>query len=105
MTKFTEILHKIAADVLSDKSGARYDFNMCITDNLQKSEEDFLKRYGTGKSYHFPVDNYEQGQQLAIAIYQGLSGKKADVPATQDDKKNEEGLYLFIYLSPAKVIA
>ena len=103
MITFTEVLHKIATDILSDTSGVKYDFNMCITDDLKHSEEDFTKKYGTGKSYHFPIANYEHGRQLALAIYQNLSGRPADVPAVGTDPgETQNPLYLYIYLSPVK---
>ena len=103
MITFTEVLHKIATDILSDESGVRYDFNMCITDDLKHTENDFIKRYGEGKSYSFPINDYEHGKQLALAIYQSLSGKPADIPPQPADTSGTaHALYLYIYLSPIK---
>ncbi len=105
MVTFTEVLHTIAEDVLNDKSGIRYDFNMCITNNVKDSQEDFVKKYGSGKSYHFPIESYEHGQQLAIAIYRVLSGKQADIPAnTAASEQAEKALFLLIHLSPLKTV-
>lgn len=99
MITFTEVLNRIAADILQE-SGTKYDFKMCIANDLAYTEEDFTKKYGAGRSYHFPVDSYEQGKQLALTIYENFAGKVPQTPpAVTDYKGAENELYLYIHLS------
>lgn len=103
MVTFTEVLNSLASDILNDNSGVKYDFNMCIANDLEYTKADFTKRHGAGRSYHFQVDSYEEGKQLALTIYQNFSGNVTEpLPAVPNYTGEEKKLYLYIHLSPVQ---
>ncbi len=103
MLTYYDVLNRIAEDIHKDQQRTRYDFNMCITDDFNQAKEDFTNKYGRGKYYYFPIENYAHGKELARDIYYHLSDKSIAVPESSNDNTAPlTKLFLYIHLSPIK---
>ena len=100
MVSLIDILHKIGWERLSAPIEAKnMDLNVCITNDVEGSEAEFLNRYGEGTTYYFKLDSYHHGRKLALALYQRLKGYIVDFPDYLFSKSHLNGhLYFFVHV-------
>jgi hypothetical protein len=100
MVTLLDVLHKIGIEKF--KSTAKLeavDLNVCITNDVEKSEYDFMTKYGAGNTYYFRLENYHHGRKLAAALYQRIKGYILDIPEHILNKSNiNKTLYFFVHI-------
>ena len=75
------------------------DLNVCITNDVEESEFDFLNKYGAGNTYYFRLENYHHGRKLAAALYQRIKGYILDIPDYIFTKSSlNKTLYFFVHI-------
>jgi hypothetical protein len=120
MVSVDEIFHQIAKDLrgYSDDDpgaaaeefllGSVFDMHMAITASVEETRKTFLKKYGKGFSYHFPLENHEHGIRLASQMYWILLGTTPEMDAQPDNKFDpQDELFLFVHLRdviPAPIV-
>lgn len=80
-------------------SGCVFDMHLCITTDVEESEQNYQERYGKGYCFYFRLDNYEHGRDLASDLYYVLRGVRPDMSSHTGEKFGLfDELYLFIHI-------
>jgi len=99
MVTLIDVLHKICPDTFRGKSDRQYNFNVCITSDVEASEFEFMNKYGTGDTYYFRLESYHHGRKLAAALYQRLTGSIYNLPDQLTPKHAfKNNLYFFVHV-------
>jgi hypothetical protein len=104
MVTLLDVLHKIGIDKFrsSDKFSA-LELNVCITNDVEESEADFMNKYGAGNTYYYRLENYHHGRKLAAALYQRIKGYILDFPDHIFSKNSlNKTLYFFVHIKDHK---
>ena len=103
MVTLLDVLHKIGIDAFRGDKTAQYDLNVCITNDVEESESDFMNKYGLGNTYYFRLENYHHGRKLAAALYQRISGYIKELPENVISKNTiHKTLYFFVHVKHHK---
>jgi hypothetical protein len=97
------------ADAANEAGGHRLPFPVClrlsITTDVERTELDYLNRFGHGATVYFSLKDYDHGRQLAKELFTAVSGKEPDMSIyngsgfAPDDK-----LYLFVHIEHPKAV-
>ena len=105
MVTLVDVLHRIGFDTSMEGDDSTYDFNVCITNDIEASKADFIRRYGPGKVYNFELESYQHGRKLASAFYQHLTGKPPVLSASDLTRfPPNDILYLLVHVRRVKII-
>ena len=103
MVTLIDVLYKMGIDGSRTETKAGCDFNVCITNDVEESEAEFMARYGTGNTYYFRLENYHHGRKLAAALYKRLTGHIYDLPENLMPKFTlSKNLYFFVHVKSAR---
>jgi len=106
MVTLLDVLHKIGIDAYRAERAQQYDLNVCITNDVEESEADFMTKYGAGNTYYFRLENYHHGRKLAAALYQRISGYIKDLPEYIISKNTlNKTLYFFVHVRKDKEVS
>ena len=106
MVTLLDVLHKIGIDAFRVNKPAIYDLNICITNDVEESESDFMNKYGAGNTYYFRLESYHHGRKLAAALYQRISGYIKELPENIISKNTiNKTLYFFVHVKPHKELS
>ena len=80
--------------------GCTFDFHLCITDDVEEAEADFMDKYGKGSTFYFRLADYEHGKLLAGQMHWIFLGHIPDMSAHTGDRfKPDNKLSLFVHLA------
>jgi hypothetical protein len=103
MVTLLDVLHKIGIDTFRADRSTHYDLNVCITNDVEESESDFMTKYGSGNTYYFRLENYHHGRKLAAALYQRIAGYIKELPENIISKNTlNKTLYFFVHVKSHK---
>jgi hypothetical protein len=105
MVTLIDVLHKMCPDTFRGND-RHYDFNVCITGDVEASESEFMARYGAGNTYYFRLENYLHGRKLAAALYRRLTGSIYNLPEELLYKyRYDRNMYFFVHVKEGTAIA
>jgi len=103
MVTLLDVLHKIGIDSFRADTNKCLDLNVCITNDVEESESDFMSKYGSGNTYYFRLESYHHGRKLAAALYQRLSGYIKELPENIISRNTlNKTLYFFVHVKLRK---